>query len=63
MKKGTEERIKSNKKEDKNKKEADIRIRETNQFQVIRKFQELLFEYQTVQADFKEKYTGNFFPD
>jgi hypothetical protein len=44
MKKGTEEMTKNAKK---NEKGANIRIRETNQFQIIRRFQELLFEYQT----------------
>jgi syntaxin 1B/2/3 len=56
LKKGTEERMKE-KSLEKGKKEAELRLRETNQFQVVKRFQELLFEYQTVQADFKEKYT------
>jgi syntaxin 1B/2/3 len=44
---------------DAGKKDAEIRLRETNQFQVLKRFQGLIFEYQTIQAEFKEKYSNN----
>jgi syntaxin 1B/2/3 len=61
MKKQTEEISKTIEKEEtkenKNKKNPVVRIRETNEFQIIRKFQELLQQYSNLQAEYKEKYT------